>query len=562
MQRDINFFENYEHTVSFMLDEQEFTGVLTIGRANIPTLKLHTNDHSLIFVDQREIEYPIVCRVIGSITTFTLYGNEIQRGGTVISEFVSTGKEMMDDLNQIELHLTGLSTWVEGMRSSEITETEYKRSIISDNFSVDFNFNKQDYSIKNHRHVSPFTLSSTNHSFEIQDCLILTKRSGVFSLEEVKRLTLEIRNLFSLLLGHSLSIKHLYLMSSLERHRFQSLVFPSVMYDEHPLEHYQVLCHFVSVCQRDLWDSIIQNYFQVKSFRTIWNRLVTSLYDGYSTIWEYDILSVVVTLEMYCEQESKGQGHKLHKTKYNELKSHLTNTLKMYVDDTELSEEDMLVIAGFEVALGNLRNTSHPTLQHKYDFLMAKTSNEIQEAISFSDSDFLVLKKLRNSVAHGLKYNTVVEGEISKEMQLRDRLLTLLMYFVFYEMGFSDKQIARSFGNTHHKKIIHAGGNERARDKLAETARFIDLAEHVDLSEYGSFEHIVIEYNANSETYMINKTLSIETKQNWHGSGVSDVRDFIRGKVTGKEMEYVPKIYLTSGEDKKCYYGAILLSQW
>lgn len=130
--------------------------------------------------------------------------------------------------------------------------------------------------------------------------------------------------------------------------------------------------------------------------------------------------SITVTLEMYCEQESKGNGHKLDKEKYNELKSKLNKTLDTFINEHSFSAEEQLVLDGFECALNNLRNTSHPTLQHKYDFLMSKTSNEIKEAISFSHSDFDVLKRLRNSVAHGLNYKTVIEGEITKEVQLKD----------------------------------------------------------------------------------------------------------------------------------------------
>ena len=89
---------------------------------------------------------------------------------------------------------------------------------------------------------------------------------------------------------------------------------------------------------------------------------------------------------MYCEQESKGNGHKLNKEKYNGLKSQLNKTLEAFIDDNVLSSEDRLVLEGFESALTNLRNTSHPTLQHKYDFLMSKTSNEIKEAVEYKQN--------------------------------------------------------------------------------------------------------------------------------------------------------------------------------
>lgn len=560
----LNFFENYKFTVKFNFDDKDLTGVLSLSQSGIPHLEIHTDNHFLQFEERRIIQDPITCCEIGSNKTFTLHQSELQRGAVIICRFVTTGVLIPIGVDLIEVHLTGISTWFERLRSSEITETEFKRCTSVEKFLVNFNYNKNDYTIENHRYVSSTAMTSTEHHIKIQDCFIVKKANGTFTLDEAESIALEIRSLFSLLLGYSLSIKKLYLIPSEKRHNYQSLIFPSVTYEDEPFDHYhQTLCTVDNLFNWNLWEPIIQNYFKVKSFRTIWNRLVVPLSRSKSGIWEYEILSVVVTLEMYCEQESKGKGHKLNKDKYNELKSQLNKALKAFVDENVLSLEDLLVLEGFESALTNLKNTSHPTLQHKYDFLMSKTSNEIKEAISFSEDDFNILKRLRNSVAHGLNYNTVVKGEITKEVQLKDRLLTLLMYFVFHELGFSDTQIAKSLSYTHNSFILNAGGNERARDKLAGTARFITLQEDVDLKDFGSFDYIVVDYEFNNHQFTLNKPLSYETKHHWHGSGISDVRNFVKDKLprdSNAELEYVNKLYISSGRNEKCYYGAILLT--
>lgn len=560
----LNFFESYKWTVKFNFDNQDLTGVLSFNQSGIPHLKIHTDDHFLLFEERRVIQEPITCYEIGSNKTFILHQSELQRGASIICRFVTTGSSIPNGIDQIEVHLTGISTWFERLRSSEITETEFKRCTSVEKFLVNFNYNKNNYTIENHRYVSSTAITSTEHHIKIQDCFIVKKANGTFTLNEAESIALEIRNLFSLLLGYSLSIKKLYLIPSEKRHDYQSLIFPSITYEEQPFDSFhETLCDVGNLFDWNLWQPIIQNYFKVKSFRTIWNRLVVPLSRSKSGIWEYKILSVVVTLEMYCEQESKGKGHKLNKEKYNELKSQLNKNLNAFVDENDLSSEDLLVIGGFHSVLTNLKNTSHPTLQQKYDFLMNKTSDKIKEAIAFSEDDFNILKRLRNSVAHGLNYNTVTKGEITKEVQLKDRLLTLLMYFVFHELGFSDTQIAKNLCYTLNSFILNAGGNEGARDKLAGTARFITLQEDIDLKDFGSFDYIVVDYEFNNHQFTLNKSLSYETKHHWHGSGISDVRDFVKGKLprnSNAELEYVNKLYISSSGNEKCYHGVILLT--
>ena len=563
-EKTINFFENYIFTVEFNFHDKDLTGILTIKQAGMLTLKIHTNDHNLLFGEHSSIETPIICQEIGSSKTFTLHCLELQRGGVIICEFVTTGGLITHDIDQIEICLTGVSTWFERLRANEITETEFKRYTHVDKFLVDFSHDGEDYSIENQRHISATPITPIEHQLKIQDSFLVKKKSGSFTLEMAENIALEIRNLFSLLLGHSLSIKQLYLIPSKSRHSYQSVIFSSVNYEEEPFSYYSdTLCRFDDVLGWNLWEPIVKNFFKIESFRTIWNRLVPSLSSLQYGFWEYDILSVVVTLEMYCTKVSKGKGHHLNKNNFNELKSELLKTLDNFINNQSSSSDEKCVLNGIKTAISGLKNTSHPTLQQKYDYLMSKTNPEIREAISFSDIDFTILKKIRNSAAHGENHRTEIPNDITKEIQIKDRLLTLLMYFVFNELGFNDRQIAQNFSRTHNPFIVNAGGNERTRDKLAGFSKFIILHEEVDLNDYKPHDYIALNYKSSLNQYTLNKDLSYEIKHNWHDSGIGDIRDFVRSLLqtdSNTDLNYVSKLYITSGTDEKCYYGAIVLT--
>lgn len=137
------------------------------------------------------------------------------------------------------------------------------------------------------------------------------------------------------------------------------------------------------------------------------------------------------------------------------------------------------------------------------------------------------------------------------------------MYFVFHELGFDDSQIAQNLSHTHNLFIVNAGGNERARDKLAGNVRFITLHEEVELNDFTSFDNIVVDYEPSTEQFTLNKDLSFEVKNKWVGSGIADVRDFVKGKLpqdSNYKLEYINKVYISSAKNEKCYYGTIVLT--
>ncbi|MGI2130618.1 hypothetical protein ACRN93_04765 [Shewanella baltica] len=189
-KKELSFFEEYKFTVKFNLDGDDFTGILSINASRILNLEIHTDNHNLLFEEYRTTNSPITCYEIGSHKTFTLHQSELQRGGLITCRYITSGSLLSNDIDQFEVHLTGISTWFERLRITEITDTELKRNTAIDKFLVDFTYKENDYSIENHRYVSSPTTTPTEHLIQIEDCFIIKKKNDKFTLREVENLAL------------------------------------------------------------------------------------------------------------------------------------------------------------------------------------------------------------------------------------------------------------------------------------------------------------------------------------------------------------------------------------
>lgn len=555
----IHFFEQYTHHVEFDLDGEKLIGELTITPSKVPRLQVHTHDAHILMAENRLIAHPLLVKELGKNKFFTLHDASLQRG-SLVPTYITKGVDVKE-IDTIEIGLTGISVWFERLRSYEISDSQLSRDIHIDKFNECFGFRSSSYSITNAREIESTQNTPTQHSINIQDRIVITKKTGHFIFNEIKDIAHQVRNLFSLLLGQSLSITDVYVMNSINRARFQSLHFLTASYKLEPLDNFhQSFSSFSDIQSANLWGTIIRNFFEKEMFRSIWNRLVPSFSQtGY---WEYEILSVVVTLEMYCKFVSEGKGYNLSKNKYNTLKEALEDTLITFRGSEQLSEEDELVLAGVKSAISNIKNTSHPTLKQKYEYLVHGTNQQIKDAVDFTDENFRTIKKIRDSIAHGLSYKSVVQGEVTIENQIKDKLLVLLMYYVFQELGFSDSQIAKYLNHNLLPFVMNAGGNERARDLLAGTARFIALNTPFDDESIEAFKTIVVTYEQGTSFYTLDKELTSKTQSNWLNSGFRDVRDFVRNQISqSDDLEYINKLYLTNGDKEDIYYGVILVTR-
>ena len=216
-----------------------------------------------------------------------------------------------------------------------------------------------------------------------------------------------------------------------------------------------------------------------------------------------------------------------------------------------------------EKAILATKNTSLPTLKEKYEALMSKIDISLKDAISFSDEDFSQIQKIRNSTAHGDVYKRLSQGaNITLEMQLSDRLLLLLMCFIYLELGFTESDIADSFLRSHSQFKGNARINSRELDRLADAAEFIELAIPPRSLSLNNWDMILLNHDLKKNIWVLNEEITKSIRSGWHSSGIAFLNDYVQSLVTlseGEKIETLGKAYVTSDGHETEHYGVIVI---
>jgi len=555
----IDYFSNYSFFVSFEIKGIQCVGKLNIEPSSFPKLIIEKSDNHIEHYEHFEIDSNIQCKEISGNNSFTLHECECYFG--IIYPKAVTNGNVEHKSKKVEVYLTGISTWFERFRSFEFKGDFLKRDISIEKFKVDFSYDGMNYTIENDRNVSVTNGLTTNHIIDIHHKLCITKNDGIYTFIEIKNLTRKIRDLFSIILGASLSITHINICSLDSSAKHNSLYIPFYNYEENPLKNWhESFCSYDAICEWNLWSIIINNFFKNDTFENVWNRLIP-IYADKINYWEYKVLSHVVTLEMYCAKISEGKGEKLSKEVFKELKEHLKNATQSFINKQKRSASDLKILESIQNGINGLKNTTHPTLKEKYEYLLLGIDPAIRDIISFTNEDFIIIKKLRDSVAHGLSYQTAIPGNITKEMGIASRLLILLMYLAFRELGFSDEQFSLCLYRSHSPLLKNIDLNERELDKFAKTAEFIELKD-ASFKKYMVYKPIVIIYEPSDNSYYLDEQLTYKVQNDWPNDKYHIANDFVNDLLpNGLKIEFLTKAYLKYGEEEVLFYSVMLISR-
>lgn len=557
----ISYFKEYKINVSFMCGNEEFYGVLTFGCMHFPQILIRNESHEKLDVLKGSINESgfIKCREIGTQEVFFVHVDDV-REEMMFCDYV-TKSNPFESCNKVEVVFTGLSGWFEENRYTFIDDGVIKHDAEIDKFTGEFVYKGIEYLLNNGRFVNITNESNVKSVIDIKNTIILSKKCDFFKFPELKDLVLELRNFFSLILGASLSIINVYFTKDKGSSRSGCMYFPSSMYDLEPLRYsHDALCNFKKIHNNNSWSELLASFFGNNNFRDIWNRIIPSY--KHMEFWEYDILSRVVTLEKYSTIIAKGKGFKLNRELFKKLKGKIKTAIEEFKDDSALTPDDRLIVQGAEVVMESLTNSSMPTFKEKYNYLMEQVSEDLRKIVSFSNDDFALIKKIRDSIAHGNNYKNIEgEGKLTYEMQLNDRLLVLLMCFAYLELGFSEQEIAQVLVNSHCPFLINANINKRELDKFAQNALFVNLGKIVNYDLLKDGRSIVLNYSIETEEYFLEEDMSQNLHHLWFKSGIKNLEDFVRLNIENGdklEFEHLHKVYVLNGDRETVHYGVIL----
>lgn len=320
-----------------------------------------------------------------------------------------------------------------------------------------------------------------------------SRDSSIFTLTQYSMITLEsidkrlksdqliekiyeIRAILSLLTGHKIDIE--YVLDRSTKRNTNSIYFAnsfqkSVSFDN------KINCIIPSALlfRENKFEMVFKNLYEKNYdiFKKTWSRLSGCLDKGET--WEYEFLSHVSTLDSYTNIHTKNIGKKISKNQFKNIKRKLIEQL----EDLSKGSSDAkyeFVISSIAKQIGIIRNSTLVTFQDRIDYCLENTSPAILESINLNTDQLNHIKDIRNKIAHGDIPKTKHSYDLTYESILKSKLMVLLLYWFYRDVGFTDFEIAGFFKNFTHPIMRRAYLRESKLNEIRQDDPILPVTKH------------------------------------------------------------------------------------
>ncbi|MFV7708507.1 hypothetical protein [Shewanella algae] len=553
-KQDLRFSEDKDIKVKLKIDcfDRDIHGTLKLRDKKLPKLEFDSlSGIGIGAIHLTESEKNLItCQ--SEMNTYILLRNEIL-ADDIWPRYLIHGNSK-EDIYGVEILISGLSEWIDQETYFDISETEIKKDRPKPSFNEKIEINGERYQIRSNYNC--LIEKKDNRDFLVSETttVSLVNSERAIELEEAENLAYRVKSFFSLLLAAPLSIESAWLLNE-DTKKKKPFYFSTPGDNPAPYEKtIECLINPVRILKDIGWKSLFDNYFSSEKkevFENIWVRLPYLL--SYPGTWDYEILGYVSTLDSYCNEFSSKNGKKLGKAQYKRLKQDLVSIVDKY--SVELGEDFKEVFNSFKTGISGMRNTNMPTFREKYDFMIEKVDQDIRQIVAFSPTEFSVIKKIRDSAAHGLPIETRDGRDISYEFGLKDKLIVLLFYLVYRDFGISPVEYAKSLKYTFSKFVRNSGIDCTKRDKLAGTVPFWNVDEvSFNLAKNSKRFYVGVEFDSSVQQFKFSSSVTSEC-QTWLSHRKPENRnliEYIKKKLfleSDVDIEYVNQVYLVYGEE-------------
>jgi hypothetical protein len=553
-RKGINLFDDFDVRLK-MNDEatgKEQYGNLRIRKGMFPVLELEdflsaiNGDSELIYSDKKEIKGK------SGVDEYTLTCCD-RTGHFIYPRYVIEGASN-ESIHGVEISLTGFSSWFSENIGFTIDNNEIKKDIPKEKFEEKVNIKGSDYWISSNYCCSVKKVEKRDFLVSEYTTIKVLKVNGSLTTLEVEELAHEIEQLFSLLLGLPLSIEYVWLLVGDKTSRLP-FYFCCAGAKEEPFKYArECLVQSGMLFSHGLWKGVLQSYFSSlarERFNKIWSRL-PSLY-SYGGAWEYKFLGYVSILDAYCNLHAEKNRNKLKSSDYKSITDDLLMVIEKHKDN--LGQDCRQIMESFRGGIKGIKNTDLPTFKEKYFAVMLGVDDDVKAMINFSEAEFSVIKGIRDCAAHGKPVETRDGMNMSFEFRIIDKLLVLLMYFVYRDFGFSASDYARALKTTFSSYVRNAEINSFERDKLAGIVPMFLVDNNCFEEAINSkSSHVGIEYFESEGRYEFSERITREIHEGWvhkrnkiHRNMTDHIKNFLKN-TSFSSVEYVGQVYLICGE--------------
>ncbi|KTS71922.1 HEPN domain-containing protein [Pantoea stewartii] len=559
-----NLFHEKDIEVEVVIEEKRYPGKLSFDGTRFPKLQLRNlySPKGLVFLECLKGKSELTCISLKDKRKYTMSG--VNDNDTFFSAKYITEGEPLVTFDKMTINISGFSVWLEGMENYSLNPDSIEKNTKSSILTERFSSQGENYTLSIYLKRGNQGNDAENEGAGSEPALEIIKEQGCLNFKECSFLSHQLRNLFSILTGRPLSVKNVWVSDTKIPDSFRKLHFPLVMYSKSPLKHpNEALTEFAYLLRRDILSKAINNFFTDDNFRKIWNRIIPS-YEQLG-VWQYDILSRVIILEMYASIKTKEKKLSISDSLNRKLKEKLKQSIMEFESETGIKGEELIVLRGMERSILATKNTSLPTLKEKYEELLRILPSTLIGVISISDEDFKRIKKLRDSIAHGNPYSTYSgDIDITHEIQLNDRLLVLLICFVYFELGFNENDIIHFFRYSFCHFINSSGINKRELDRLSGEVDFLKLSSPPKNNALSSPAMIVVNHTIDNDKWFINEEATQKLRTEWFTSGIHHSQEYVESITPAKQnqtFELKQRAYIeTDGQEKEYYIVVIIHS--
>lgn len=438
------------------------SGVLSFGGNQGACVNLLISDNALELRTD-DAKFNLIKAVTNEESIFCLY-NCKTNGFALYADYVIDGDLKEAAIDSISVRYSDVSEWflhwrtVDGSVGKTLNWTRIPKDI---NVSVETDDEHFDL-----RSAYCSSYSQLREDLVIHEHVefIFSAKASSFSLADVKAKTHELSCLLSILLAYPATITSVVV--SQVSGRSYRIYFPTFERPERAKEDssFWVRCFIQQPALDGKWQSIFDNYYQSNYRKICWPRLSgMQRYDGF---WEYKVLGYVSLLDSYLnirfDRASPSKSLPPSLRKIGEFRQVLTKELPTILPD----ERDKIV----EIASKAFASTKF-SFEDKYRLAIEEMDVNITKIVNLSEDEFSLIKKVRNSVAHGDDHGLKQE-QFPIVIRAQAKIALLLTYWAFLDFGFATQEFIAYLEKTHSNLKLAAMIDRVYMQRVTRTAEF------------------------------------------------------------------------------------------
>jgi len=301
------------------------------------------------------------------------------------------------------------------------------------------------------RSETSITQSGEDQIFHEHVLFCLEKGHGHFNQQDVQTKALELEHLLSILIALPLSIvsvrvtcendiEHMAYFSTwkpLKRDADDTDSPARFFISEKSIHHH--------------WERIFTRYFASPYRKISWSRLAgMQHYEGF---WEYRALGYVTLLDKYVDMQyrSAKRSMKIKVPVEPMRQARWNSTLDAISPRLGRGQRDAINRAVNEL----FSRKREPTFAEKWRCAIDGTDEDVVKIVAITDDDFELIKKVRNTVAHGKAFD-FPEEDMERIDSIVTRIALLMTYWAFADVGLTNDDFFRCLSTTHNELRFRA----------------------------------------------------------------------------------------------------------